>query len=386
MLCVVRRSTGLGLQLRRKAAAVLLLGAGAGVGQAWAAEAILVADAHVNSAMPAVNSGAISNLNVGGGYTALLQFDLSMLPAGTTSAKVSRALLKLYANRVTTPGTVTLAPLTGAWGEYSVTFATLPSIGGAAGSLSVNQAAFVAVDVTALVQVWISSPATNNGVALSAASANVQFDSKENDLTAHPATLEIELVDAGPMGATGAAGATGPQGPAGPAGALGLPGPTGSAGVQGPAGPQGLTGATGAVGVQGPQGLTGPQGLKGDIGPQGPAGPAGAGGGGLIYQGNYSSTANYALGDVVVWQGASYTSLVASNLGNTPSMSPQQWGVLAAQGPPGVAGATGAPGSMGPQGLPGTQGANGAPGPQGLQGIAGQAGAQGIPGLRERRG
>ena len=84
MLFVVRRWRGLGL---RNAAAVLLLAAGAGVGRAWGAEAILVADAHVNSAMPAVNSGAISNLNVGGGYTALLQFDLSMLPAGTTSAR-----------------------------------------------------------------------------------------------------------------------------------------------------------------------------------------------------------------------------------------------------------------------------------------------------------
>jgi hypothetical protein len=51
---------------------------------------------HVNSALPAVNSGAISNLNVGNGYTALLQFDLSTLPAGTTAAQVSRAVLRLY--------------------------------------------------------------------------------------------------------------------------------------------------------------------------------------------------------------------------------------------------------------------------------------------------
>ena len=49
---------------------------------AFAVEATLVADAHVNCALPAVNSGAISNLRVGGGYTALLQFDLGMLPSG----------------------------------------------------------------------------------------------------------------------------------------------------------------------------------------------------------------------------------------------------------------------------------------------------------------
>jgi len=89
---------------------MLLWPAGA---QAWGAEVALVADAHVNSALPTVNSGAISNLDVGGGYTTLLQFDLSLLPAGTTAGKVSRAVLRLYCNRVTTPGLVTFAPITG---------------------------------------------------------------------------------------------------------------------------------------------------------------------------------------------------------------------------------------------------------------------------------
>src|ERR1700729_2937609 len=78
---------------------------------AFAVETTLVADAHVNSALPTVNSGAISNLDVGGGYTAFLQFDLSMLPAGTTAAQVSRAVLRLYVNRVTTAGPVSIAPV-----------------------------------------------------------------------------------------------------------------------------------------------------------------------------------------------------------------------------------------------------------------------------------
>jgi hypothetical protein len=101
---------------------------------------------------------------------------------------------------------------------------------------------------------------------------------------------------------------------------------------------------------------------------------------GLTYQGNYSSVENYALGDVVLWQGTSYTSLLASNHGNTPSLYPQQWGVLSPQGPVGLTGATGATGAAGPQGLPGSVGPNGPIGPQGVQGIGGQAGAQGIPG------
>lgn len=357
---------------------------------AWGAQATLLADAHVNSALPTVNSGAISNLDVGGGYTTFLQFDLSMLPPGTTAAKVSRAVLRLYVNRVTTAGPLTLAPATGAWGEYSVTYATAPSTGNSIGQFSVSQAgAFVAIDVTSQVQDWITNPATNNGFALSAASAAVQFDSKENDQTAHPAMLDIELVDAGPVGATGATGATGSQGQQGPVGAAGTPGivgpagPAGLAGAAGAIGPQGLTGpagpqgpiGTGAAGAMGPQGLTGP------IGPQGPAGTSGtSSAAGLVYQGNYSSTQNYALGDVVVWQGTSYTALIASNHGNTPSLSPQQWGLLAAQGPAGQTGATGATGVAGPQGSPGSVGPNGPIGPQGPQGIAGQAGAQGLTG------
>ena len=270
----------------------------------WGAQPTLVADAHVNSALPTVNSGAISNLDVGGGYTTLLQFDLSLLPAGTTAGKVSRAVLRLYCNRVTTPGLVSFAPVTGAWGEYSVTYATEPAIGSAAGVFSVSQAgAFVAVDVTALVQGWISNPSSNNGLALSAGTAMVQFDSKENDLTAHAPTLDVELVDAGPMGATG------------------------------PAGPQGLAGASGAIGPQGPTGATGPQ---------GPAGPAGNGEG-WNYQGTYASTANYALGDVVVFQGSSYVSLIAGNHGNSPGLSQADWGLLASAGAAGTGGSSGSP-------------------------------------------
>src|SRR5277367_1573755 len=148
-------------------AALLLPGIGA-----FAAQATLVADAHVNQALPAVNSGAISNLYVGAGYAALLQFDLGVLPAGTTAAQVSKAVLRVYCNRVDTAGLVSVQPVNAAWGEYSVTYATLPGLGAATQVLQVTQAgAYLTVDVTAMVQGWVTAPATNNGLALTAGTA-----------------------------------------------------------------------------------------------------------------------------------------------------------------------------------------------------------------------
>jgi hypothetical protein len=415
---------------------------------AFAAQATLIADAHVNKALPAVNSGTISNLNVGGGFTSLLQFDLSTLPAGTTSAQVSKAVLRVYCNRVDTAGLVSVQPVNGSWAEYGVTFSTLPPLGSATQIVSVTQAgAFLAVDVTALVQGWITTPAKNFGVALTAGTAAVQFDSKENDLTGHASELEVVLVSQGPQGVAGATGPIGPQGVAGVAGisgaaaAKGDKGDTGATGATGPAGLAGAgvggvlgsyqgtysstvnyaagdvvvfqgssytslsaanhgntpglspaewgvvaVGATGPIGPQGIQGFGGPLGLTGPAGAAGPTGVgvAGAvgpqGAPGLVYQGAYSSVTNYALGDVVLWQGASYSSLSAANHGNTPSFSPTQWGVLTAQGPTGATGLQGSTGFAGPQGLPGSVGPNGETGPQGSQGIAGQAGARGLTG------
>ena len=339
---------------------ILLLAAGLAVSaQAFAAEATLVADAHVNSALPGVNSGAISNLNVGGGYTALLQFDLSMLPAGVTAAQVIRATLRLYCNRVNAAGLVTLQPVGGAWGEYSVTYTTLPALGTAIQTVPLTQAGtFVTIDVTTLVQGWISAPATNNGVALTAATAAVQFDSKENDLTGHAAALDVTL-------------AAGPAGPIGPQGPLGFTGP---AGATGPQGPQGLAGVAGPQGPAGVQGSAGPSGPQGPTGLPGTAGTTGAPGSpGMVYHGAYASTTIYAIGDVVLWQGTSYTSLLAANHGNTPSSNSQQWGVLSPQGDAGIAGAQGVQGVPGMQGPPGSVGPPGERGPQGVAGVAGMS-------------
>jgi hypothetical protein len=333
---LVRRRVVIGLGLAGLLSAALPV---------FGVEATLVADAHVNSARPTVNSGAISNLNVGNGYTALLQFDLSTLPAGTTAAQVSRATLRLYCNRADTPGSVSVQQVGTAWGEYSVTFSTMPSLGSVVQTIPVNQAGvYVAVDVTALVQGWITAPATNNGLALTSGTAAVQFDSKENDLTGHAAVLDVALVSGG------SGGAVGPAGPAGPTGPMGL---------------AGLAGATGAAGPTGPAGPEGPQGAAG-----------------LNYQGTYTVGVVYALHDVVTFDGASYVSLTGGNEANTPGVT-SQWGVLTPQGLAGAAGPAGPQGpagAQGPAGSAGVAGATGAVGPSGTPGTVGPQGPAGVPG------
>jgi hypothetical protein len=364
------------------------------------AQAVLTADAHVAASDPTTNFGSLSNLRVGGGYSTLMQFDLSLLPAGTTAAQVTRAVLVVYANRVDVAGSVSVAPLAGTWAEGGVTYASLPAAGPVVASANVASAgSFVGVDVTATVQAWLAGTQANNGLLLTSSAAQVQLDSKENDETAHPPQLAITLASGGATGATGATGPQGPQGiqglqgPAGPQGQQGAQGMTGAAGAAGPAGAPGVPGPAGAPGVQGPAGATGatgPQGQSGAAGLMGAPGAAGAtgptgatgatGSPGLVYQGSYASTSNYALGDVVVFAGSSYASLHASNHGNTPGLSPQDWGELTAQGPQGLQGAAGATGAAGPQGVPGSVGPPGEQGITGAQGPAGQAGAQGIPG------
>ena len=332
------------------AAARLLLVTGVCVsGSVCAQQATLVADAHVSSAQPGVNSGGLSNLNVGGGYTALLQFDLGTLPPGILPAQIARATLRVYCNRADVPGAVQAELVGSGWTEMGVTYATLPPLGTVVQTAQVaGPGTFVTFDVTAAVQGWVAAPGTNFGLALAAASgAVVQFDSKENDETSHAPELEIALVGSG----AGTVGATGPAGVAGATGA------TGAQGIQGEAGPTGLTGATGPQGVPGGSGT----------------------GGGIAFAGVYDPAVSYAVGSVVQYGGSSWVSLVAGNVGSTPGASGLMWGMLAAAGSQGAMGAVGAVGPQGPMGLSlqGAAGPQGVPGPAGVAGTTGPQGAQG---------
>ena len=325
-----------------------------GIHEASALDVTLSGDASVNSAHASVPYGALSNLYVGNGNTAFLQFDLKTLPAGTTSAQVSRALLTVFVNRVNAAGAVTVSPVSVPWGEYSVTSATAPATGASIGSFPVSiPGQFISVDVTAQVQAWLNASAHDTGFALASSAANVLFDSKENDETAHAARLDVTLVSQGPQG------------------------------VQGPIGPPGVAGPAGATGPIGPQGIQGPAGATGPAGAAGAQGPAGVG---MVYQGTYNAGTAYAANDAVTYNGASYISLQNTNLANQPDTSPVFWSLFAAAGntgpagPIGATGATGATGSIGPQGIQGPVGNIGPAGPTGATGATGLTGPIGPTG------
>ncbi|MCE4555513.1 DVUA0089 family protein [Pelomonas cellulosilytica] len=181
------------LAWRRRGALLLGLGAAASF-PALALEAPLAADTHVATTQRALNFGNLPILSVGGGSTALLRFDLGTLPSGTTAAKLIKANLVLYVNRIGAPGALELQTINGSWAEAGVTLNTTPPTSGAGSGINVPVGAagqFIAVDVTNAVKGWITNPATNFGFALtpalSAPGTVVFLDSKQNTATAHVA-------------------------------------------------------------------------------------------------------------------------------------------------------------------------------------------------------
>ena len=127
-------------------------------------------------------------------------------------------------------GSFDVYQLNSAWSENTLTYSTpAPALGASAtgghpllvSPASTNQ--FLLIDITPLVQGWVSGSIPNNGVALALTTAGgtFSFDSKESLLTGNGPELELAFVSPGPQG---------------PAGAQGIPGPMGLQGIQGAAG------------------------------------------------------------------------------------------------------------------------------------------------------
>lgn len=248
--------------------AVVLLLLASALGRAQSAPPAADTYSSSSSRNTSTNYGTQTTLLVSTTNESYVQFDLATLPAGAT---VSKATLRLYVDSVTTAGSFDVYQVNSSWAESTLTYKDLPSIGGSATggypvsvtSSSLNQ--FLVIDITPLVQDWVSGSEANYGVALelTSSSGSFSFDSKENTNTSHHPELEIEVA--------------GPVGPQGPQGAQGLTGPAGTQGATGPQGPAGPTGPAGATSATGPAGAAGAPGPVGPTGPAGPAWPQGPG-------------------------------------------------------------------------------------------------------------
>ena len=110
--------------------------------------------------------------------------------------------------------------------------------------------------------------------------------------------------------------------------------------------------------------------------------------------GAWDALYEYKLGDVVIYNNATYLSIKAVNKNRVPSAKLSHWQILGVDtaGSKGATGAQGIQGPMGPQGYQGVQGsvgpagAKGAQGPIGLTGLNGTTGAKGDTGAQGLKG
>lgn len=93
--------------------------------------------------------------------------------------------------------------------------------------------------------------------------------------------------------------------------------------------PEGTQGPQGVQGIQGPQGAKGDTGATGNTGPQGPPG--------MVWKGNWNSSAPYVTYDGVLYNGTSYIA-VANNTNDPPPSA--SWNVLAQKGTDGAGAGT----------------------------------------------
>jgi len=349
---------------------------------AFAQSVPLTQDSYFITGSP-TNYGNAATVNAVGASSdsALVQFDLTALPPGTSSSNIAKATLILFVNKLNAAGNVNISEANGAWTELGVNGTNNPVAGAAVASGVAVPATgnYLYVDATQAVKDWLGST-TNNGFIITpiGGSVSANFDSKESTGTSHPAQLLVALTSSGSPGATGATGSTGATGPSGATGATGAgtTGATGATGAVGTTGPSGATGATGA----GTTGATGATGANGSTGPSGATGATGAGTTGATG----STGANGATGPSgatgatgVGTTGA--TGSTGANGSTGPSGATGATGV----GTTGATGATGANGSTGPSGATGATGVGttGATGSTGANGPTGPSGATGATGV-----
>jgi hypothetical protein len=169
-------------------------------------------DAYTSTADPTTNYGAKTLLDVESSQTTYIQFNLSSIPSGYTSADITKATLKLYVNAAAKAGSFNVDYINGTWSEATITADNAPALGttiqASVPLATADKNQYILIDITAAVQAWLSGTA-NDGVALVGNSpVNATFDSKESTTTSHPPELDIVFASGG-TGITGITTASG---------------------------------------------------------------------------------------------------------------------------------------------------------------------------------
>src|SRR5271166_3119810 len=168
-------------------------------------------DAYTSTATPTKNFGAATVLDVESSQTTYIQFNLPSIPAGYTSADITKATLKLYVDAVTAAGSFNVDYVNGTWTESTITSSLAPALGttiqASVPLTTADKNQYILIDITAAVQAWLSGTA-NDGIALVGNSpVNASFDSKESTKTSHTAELDIVFASGGTLtGVTTASG------------------------------------------------------------------------------------------------------------------------------------------------------------------------------------
>jgi hypothetical protein len=197
------RFSGFGFSGSRLAFLFALLLVSAATAAASTTTLQAVSDTYISSGNPSTNFGSQTTMLVGGGNSALVQFDLSSFSA-VPPASVSSATFSFWITGITTGGEADMFALSSAWSESTVTFVSQPATGPlqAAGLPTLDPGIYITVDITTLFKSWLFSPATNFGLEIRASVAApptvITLASRENSAVNEPPILTVTTVSATP--------------------------------------------------------------------------------------------------------------------------------------------------------------------------------------------
>ena len=96
--------------------------------EGFCVEAVVVEDASTSTVTPTKSLGSAGSLKISNAHAAYVQFDLTALPAGTTSDQIQKASLRLWVNKVAKAAVMQVFTVSDAWNEETITASSPPAV------------------------------------------------------------------------------------------------------------------------------------------------------------------------------------------------------------------------------------------------------------------